>query len=105
MESVTASESAPKPKKITVKLKNIGDAPVLKNKKLVVKASDTLASLTKVLRKMLNLTLHDSLFLYIDTTFAPSLDSTFEVLARCYAVKTTGDEVVELQYSTTPAYG
>ncbi|KAF1762339.1 hypothetical protein GCK72_010601 [Caenorhabditis remanei] len=96
---------APKLKKVTIKLKNIGDAPVLKNKKLIVKSTDTLASLSKVLRKLLNLPLNDSLFLYIDNAFAPSLDCTFESLSRCYSVRSTGDEVLEIQYSITPAYG
>uniref|UniRef100_A0A1I7TB39 Ubiquitin-like protein atg-12 n=1 Tax=Caenorhabditis tropicalis TaxID=1561998 RepID=A0A1I7TB39_9PELO len=95
----------PKPKKVVVKLKNIGDAPVLKNKKFNVNPTDTLASFTAVMRRHLKIESNNSLFFYIDSVFCPSPDTTFEVLARCYSVRSTGDEVVELQYSITPAYG
>ncbi|CCD61524.1 Ubiquitin-like protein atg-12 [Caenorhabditis elegans] len=103
--TAAASAEPPKSDKVTVRLRNIADAPVLKNKKMVVNPTDTVASFILKLRKLLNIQANNSLFLYIDNTFAPSPDTTFETLSRCYSVKITDKEILELQYSITPAYG
>ncbi|KAK6027687.1 autophagy protein Apg12 [Ostertagia ostertagi] len=92
--------------KVTILLHAVGDAPILKQKKFVVDASRTVAWLTQVIKKLINLPDNQSLHIYISQTFAPSPDHSFGSLRDCYAVKTDGKEHhLVMQYSTTYAWG
>ncbi|CAI2348159.1 unnamed protein product [Caenorhabditis sp. 36 PRJEB53466] len=92
-------------KKVTVSLQPVADAPILKNKKFKIGASTDIAKFSLTIRKLLNLPADKSLFFYISHTFAPSPDHTLELLSQCYAVKGGGEDILQLQYSTTPAWG
>uniref|UniRef100_A0A8R1EIJ5 Ubiquitin-like protein ATG12 n=1 Tax=Caenorhabditis japonica TaxID=281687 RepID=A0A8R1EIJ5_CAEJA len=96
-----------KVEKVTVMLQAVGDAPILKQRKFKILPTNDIAWLTATIRLMLKLTPDKSLFFYVSHTFAPSPDHTFDVLRKCYAVKGAdgSNEVVQLQYSTTPAWG
>ncbi|VDP58026.1 unnamed protein product [Heligmosomoides polygyrus] len=92
--------------KVTVLLRAVGDAPILKQKKFTVDANRTVAWFTQVIRKLINLQDDQSLHVYISQTFAPSPDHSFGSLRDCYAVRTDGKEPhLIIHYSTTYAWG
>ena len=90
--------------KVTILLRAVGDAPILKQKKCAVNSTQTIAGLTALLSKMLGLTSDQSLFLYISQTFAPSPDHTLQVLRNCYGTGEDNKELV-IHYSVTQAWG
>ncbi|EFO94403.1 hypothetical protein CRE_13260 [Caenorhabditis remanei] len=96
-----------KPPKIRVRIDKIDDeSGEVKKKNYDIKLSDTVAHFTATMRKVLRIPASDSLFFYIHERFSPSLDTTFEILARHYAEKDEkGKEVLHLKFSTTPVYG
>lgn len=92
--------------KVTILLRAVGDAPILKQKKFNVDVNRTVAWFSQVIRKMINLPDDQSLHIYISQTFAPSPDHSFGSLRDCYAVKTDGkDDHLIMHYSTTSAWG
>ncbi|KAI6182795.1 Ubiquitin-like protein ATG12 [Aphelenchoides bicaudatus] len=90
------------PPKVLVTFKGICDAPIMKNKSFNVKRTDTVADLLKAIRKSLQLASTDSLYIFINQAFSPSLDHTVGTLKDCYAAN---DEKLFIYYSMTPAYG
>lgn len=90
------------PHKLTVMFKAVGNAPVMKNKQFIVKRTDTVADLLRAIRKGLGLNATDSLHIFVNQAFSPSLDHTVEILKENYAAN---DEKLILFYSTTPAWG
>ncbi|EPB68554.1 autophagy protein Apg12 [Ancylostoma ceylanicum] len=92
--------------KVTILLRAVGDAPILKQKKFNIDVNRTVAWFSQVIRKMINLPDDQSLHIYISQTFAPSPDHSFGSLRDCYAVKTDGkDDHLIMHYSTTSAWG
>lgn len=90
--------------KVTVHLRAVGDAPILKNKKYTLDASHDIAWLTQTMRnKLLKLEPSQSLFLYISQTFSPSPDHTLDVLRNSYSLEQSNELVIH--YSTTQAWG
>ncbi|KAF8374096.1 lgg-3 [Pristionchus pacificus] len=89
--------------KVTVLLRSVGDAPILKNKKYNIDSSHDIAWLTHTIRTLLKLEPNQSLFLYISQTFAPSPDHTLDLLRKCYCLEQSNELVIH--YSTTPAWG
>lgn len=92
------------PEKVQILLKSVGDAPVLRQKKVQASSSQNIAQLTALLRKMMGLNSDQILFLYISQIFAPSPEHTLQVLRDCYG---TGEDNKELTiyYSITQAWG
>lgn len=86
--------------KVTIMFKAVGDAPILKIKTFNVKRTDTVADLLKAIRKQLNYT--ESLHIFINQAFSPSLDNTVDIIKECYA---PNDEKLIIYYSTSPAWG
>ncbi|KJH52836.1 Mov34/MPN/PAD-1 family protein [Dictyocaulus viviparus] len=76
--------------KVTILLRAVGDAPILKQKKFSVDASRTVAWFTQVIKKMIALADDQTLHMYISQTFAPSPDHSLGSLRDCYAVRSDG---------------
>uniref|UniRef100_A0A0K0DEQ8 Ubiquitin-like protein ATG12 n=1 Tax=Angiostrongylus cantonensis TaxID=6313 RepID=A0A0K0DEQ8_ANGCA len=92
--------------KVTILLRAVGDAPILKQKKFSVDASRTVAWFSQVIKKLINLPDDQTLHVYISQTFAPSPDHSFGSLRDCYAIRGDGnDDHLVMHYSTTNAWG
>ena len=89
--------------KVTILLKAVGDAPILKSQKYALNGSNDIAQLSLTIRKLLALGPDQSLFLYIAQSFAPSPDHTLQTLLDCYGLEQSKELVIH--YSTTQAWG
>lgn len=87
--------------KIEVLFKSTGNAPIMKKNKWAVNKTQDLSSTLAFIRKYLKLEKELSLFIYVNQTFAPSLDQTIENLFNCYE---SGGKLV-LHYSVVQAWG
>ncbi|PWN19566.1 APG12-domain-containing protein [Microstroma glucosiphilum] len=89
--------------KVLVKFKAIGAAPIMKNNSFRITAFNKFHAVVVFLRNQLGEKTGGggTLFLYINNSFAPSLDDTVGNLFRCFG--TDGHLIVN--YSTTPAFG
>lgn len=97
----TSSGQTSAEKKIEIILKNVGSAPVPKKSKWVVRASSTVSDISKFVIKYLNLDKDQSLFIYVNQSFAPALDQTIENLFDCFE----SDKKLVLYYATSQAWG
>lgn len=91
----------PGEKKVEILLKNVGSAPIIKKSKWAVRASSTVSEISKFIVKYLKLDNSQSLFIYINQSFAPALDQTIENLFECYE----SDKKLVLYYATSQAWG
>lgn len=93
----------PESDKVVVIFKNVANAPILKQSKFKVLKSKTIASMTELLRKAATgkIDSSQSVFIYINQSFAPSLDQTVQNLFDCYAC----DNKLVLHYAITTAWG
>ncbi|XP_075247891.1 autophagy protein 12-like [Convolutriloba macropyga] len=87
--------------KIEIMFQSVGSAPILKQKKFKVDPFKTIEFLQSTLKRLLKLSEHDSLFLYVNQAFAPSLDSVLKHLHDCYNI----DGKLMIHYCTTQAWG
>lgn len=89
--------------KVVVIFKNVANAPILKQSKFKVSTSKTIASMIELLRKAATgkIESSQSVFIYINQTFAPSPDQTVQNLFDCYAC----DNKLVLHYAITTAWG
>lgn len=89
--------------KVVVIFKNVANAPILKQSKFKVSTSKTVASMIELLRKAATgkIDIGQSVFIYINQSFAPSLDQTVQNLFDCYAC----DNKLVLHYAITTAWG
>lgn len=94
---------SPDETKIEIFFKNTGNAPLIKSNKTkwLVKASTKVSELAKLLTKLLNLDSSQSIFIYVNQSFAPALDQTVQNLFDCYEC----DKKLVLYYATTQAWG
>lgn len=83
---------------VIILLQAVGDAPILKQQKFRVSASESFAKLADILRQR---TKKDRVFLYLHQSFCPSLEETVGALYKAYGSE--GKLVVN--YATTPAWG
>ncbi|KAK7602277.1 hypothetical protein V9T40_009718 [Parthenolecanium corni] len=86
---------------ITLFFHATGNTPILKKRKMIVEATRKIAYVSSFLRRYLRLTAAESLFLYINQAFSPSLDQTIENLFECFGT----DGVLNVHYSTSQAWG
>ncbi|TVY93301.1 Ubiquitin-like protein [Lachnellula willkommii] len=91
----------PKPK-VTVHFKAVGSAPSLDQKVCRISSSQRFETVVAYLRRKLKVNERDSVFLYVNSTFAPALDEVVGNLHRCF--KDSKDQLV-VTYSMTPAFG
>ncbi|KFY29196.1 hypothetical protein V493_02498 [Pseudogymnoascus sp. VKM F-4281 (FW-2241)] len=89
--------------KVTVRFKAIGSAPVLKQPVCRINATQRFEAVVAYLRRVVKCGPQDSVFLYVNNTFAPSLDEIVGNLHRCFRNQTEDQLVVS--YSMTPAFG
>ncbi|ORY38649.1 autophagy protein 12 [Rhizoclosmatium globosum] len=95
------SSAKPVVDKVVVRFKATGSAPILKQQVFKITASQRFQAVILFLRKELALTQSDSLFLYVNSAFAPSPDETVSTLFKNFGAE--GSLIVN--YSTTAAWG
>ncbi|CAG8951184.1 hypothetical protein HYFRA_00007931 [Hymenoscyphus fraxineus] len=91
----------PKPK-VTVQFRPIGSAPILQKPVVTITSTQRFETVVSWLRKKLRVGEGDSVFLYVNSSFAPALDEIVGNLHRCF--KDSKDQLV-IAYSMTPAFG
>lgn len=87
--------------KVIVLFKNVGSAPIMNKRKFKLDTTKTVADTVNFLRKVLKVDIAQSIFIYINQSFAPSLDQTVDNLYNCYGC----DNKLVLHYAITPAWG
>ncbi|KAG8177633.1 hypothetical protein JTE90_019660 [Oedothorax gibbosus] len=90
-----------KEQQVTVWLKPTGNAPIIKNKKWVVERNCTLAKIMGFLKMYMKMDDKDSVFLYVNQSFAPSPDHEVGNVYDCFNI----NGKLVLHYSTSPAWG
>ncbi|CAN0356633.1 ubiquitin-like protein ATG12 [Lampetra fluviatilis] len=101
---VAATPTPPLPgarKKVDVLLKAVGDAPIMKQKKWSVETGKTVAWIIQFVRKYIKCDAADSLFLYVNQSFAPAPDQDVGTLFECFG----SDGKLVLHYCKTQAWG
>ncbi|KAL1864512.1 hypothetical protein VTK73DRAFT_5815 [Phialemonium thermophilum] len=88
--------------KVVVRFKPVGAAPALKRDVAKVSSSQKFETVVTHLRRSLRVQDTDSVFLYVNNTFAPALDEIVGNLWRCF--KDAKDQL-NVSYSLTPAFG
>ncbi|KAL7932686.1 ubiquitin-like autophagy protein Apg12 domain-containing protein [Trichoderma chlorosporum] len=88
--------------KVVVKFKAVGSAPALQQDVCKISASRKFEEVVRYLRRKLRCRDTDSVFLYVNSAFAPSLDEVVGNLHQCF--KNAHDQLV-VAYSITPAFG
>ncbi|KAJ3031650.1 UNVERIFIED_CONTAM: Ubiquitin-like protein [Siphonaria sp. JEL0065] len=87
--------------KVVVRFKATGSAPILKQSVFKITASQRFQAVILFLRKELALNSADSLFLYVNSAFAPAPDETVSTLFKNFGT----DNSLIVNYSTTAAWG
>lgn len=95
------TEQSPKSDKIEILLKATGDAPILKKKKWSVPGDRKISGIVDFLKKYLRCQPSESVFLYVQQTFAPSPDQEIRNLYECYG----SDGTLILHYCKSEAWG
>ncbi|KAG5950319.1 Ubiquitin-like protein [Claviceps sorghi] len=88
--------------KVVVRFKPVGGAPVLAQELCKITAGRRFEEVVRYLRRRLRCGESDSVFLYVNSAFAPSLDEVVGNLHRCF--KNAQDQLI-IAYSMTPAFG
>ncbi|KAB8293867.1 hypothetical protein EYC80_009346 [Monilinia laxa] len=92
--------------KITVRFQPIGSAPMLQRPVSKISSSQRFETVVAYLRRVLKLDkgagAGESVFLYVNSCFAPSLDEVVGNLHKCF--KDSKDQLI-VTYSMTPAFG
>ncbi|KAK4150323.1 ubiquitin-like autophagy protein Apg12-domain-containing protein [Chaetomidium leptoderma] len=89
-------------KKVVVRFKPVGSAPPIRRDLVKVESAHKFEAVVAYLRKTLKVTDTESVFLYINSTFAPALDEVVGNLWRCFK---DSNEHLNVSYSVTPAFG
>ncbi|XP_072029776.1 autophagy protein 12-like [Amphiura filiformis] len=87
--------------KVDILLKATGDAPIMKKKKWAVDPNKKVGWVIDFIRKYIKCDPSDSLFLYVNQTFAPSPDQEVRNLFECYG----SDGKLVLHYCKSEAWG
>ncbi|KAH7312259.1 putative autophagy protein [Stachybotrys elegans] len=88
--------------KVVVRFKAVGSAPSLTQDVCKISSNRKFEEVVRYLRRKLRCKDTDSVFLYINNAFAPSLDEVVGNLHQCF--KNAHDQLV-VAYSITPAFG
>ncbi|KAI9743027.1 MAG: Ubiquitin-like protein [Claussenomyces sp. TS43310] len=89
--------------KVTVRFKAVGSAPILRQQLCKITATQRFEQVVTYLRRVLRCGPSDSVFLYVNSTFAPALDEIVGNLHRCF--RNHADDHLVVAYSMTPAFG
>ena len=87
--------------KIDVLLKPAGDAPIMKKKKWAVDRHKKFSWISEFIRKYLKTDANESIFLYVNQSFSPSLDTEVGSIFDCFG----SDGKLVLHYCKTQAWG
>ena len=103
MESKGQHEKPTNNQKIKIHFVPVGNAPILRRTKFQIGDEDNkqFAFLNTFLRKTLKLGADQTLFLYINSAFVPSLDESLRDLNDCFA--TRGE--LQVYYALQEAWG
>jgi len=99
--SLVAVSQSDHSNKITVVLCPVGGAPILKTRKWEVDCTKTVQFILTFIRKKLSLPKSDSLFVYVNQSFAPAPDQSVQNLFDCFG----SDGKLILAYCKTHAWG
>ncbi|KAM3509068.1 hypothetical protein MY11210_006484 [Beauveria gryllotalpidicola] len=99
----TAAATGPQPAaKVVVRFKAVGAAPRLAQDVCKISAARRFEEVVRYLRRKLRCVETDSVFLYVNSAFAPSLDEVVGNLHQCFK---SGQDQLVVAYSMTPAFG
>jgi ubiquitin-like protein ATG12 len=107
---------------VTVRFKAVGSAPILQRQICKISATQRFEGVVAYLRRVLKCGPTDSVFLYVNSTFAPALDEivgnlhrvsgfrisrskTANLLAGLQCFRNQTDDQLVVAYSMTPAFG
>ncbi|VEL20265.1 unnamed protein product [Protopolystoma xenopodis] len=91
----------PPSSKVDILLKAAGNAPVITKQKWSVGRNQKVSCVATFIRKCISCPSNESLFLYVNQTFAPSLDTEIGVLYDCFS----SEGKLVLYYCITQAWG
>ncbi|PHH72069.1 hypothetical protein CDD83_5036 [Cordyceps sp. RAO-2017] len=97
-----AAATADAAAKVVVRFKPVGAAPALAHDVCKITAARRFEEVVRYLRRRLRCGAADSVFLYVNSAFAPALDEVVGNLHQCF--KNAHDQLV-VAYSMTPAFG
>ncbi|EHA48856.1 ubiquitin-like protein ATG12 [Pyricularia oryzae 70-15] len=93
----------PADQKVVVRFKPVGgSAPALRKELCKISAAQRFEAVVAYLRRTLKVGNGESVFLYINSTFAPALDEIVGNLHRCFK---DSNGQLNVSYSMTPAFG
>ncbi|KAJ2692691.1 Ubiquitin-like protein, partial [Coemansia sp. IMI 209128] len=75
-DTLAAAAASTQPKKIVVRFKSIGNAPILKKAVYKISSAQRFQALIMFLRKELGYKPSDPLFVYVNSAFSPAPDET-----------------------------
>ncbi|KAJ9151253.1 hypothetical protein NKR23_g3120 [Pleurostoma richardsiae] len=102
LAAAAASLASPE-QKVVVRFKPVGSAPALRGgERRRIGAEQKFEAVVAFLRRALRVGETESVFLYVNSTFAPALDEVVGNLHRCF--KDSSDQL-NVSYSMTPAFG
>lgn len=87
--------------KITIRFRAIGSTPILHQTVYKINSSQKFSALVKFLRRQLKFSNSQSLFCYINSSFAPGLDEIIGNLYGSFGI----DGQLLVSYCTTVAFG
>ncbi|BFZ17259.1 hypothetical protein BsWGS_20298 [Bradybaena similaris] len=87
--------------KVDILLKPAGDAPIMRKKKWTVERSRKIAWVAEFIKRYIKVEQSESLFLYVNQSFAPCPDTEIGSIFDCFG----SDGKLVLHYSRTPAWG
>ncbi|RKF79948.1 Ubiquitin-like protein ATG12 [Golovinomyces cichoracearum] len=99
--ALSAVGEFPKPK-VTFHFTAIGSAPILRQNLCKISSMQRFEVVVSYLRRTLRMTATESIFVYVNSCFAPALDEVVGNLYRCF--KNSKDQLL-VSYSMTPAFG
>ncbi|KAJ2777916.1 Ubiquitin-like protein [Coemansia javaensis] len=99
--TAAAAGSAAQPKKVVVRFRATGNAPILKKSVYKISSAQRFQALILFLRKELGYKASEPLFVYVNSAFSPAPDEIVNNLARCFGL----DGQLTINYATTPAWG
>ncbi|KAI9504531.1 Ubiquitin-like protein [Coemansia spiralis] len=99
--TTTDADSNSSPKKVVVRFRSTGNAPILKKSVYKISSAQRFHALIIFLRKELGYKTTEPLFVYVNSAFSPAPDETVYNLVRCFGL----DGQLTINYATTPAWG
>eukprot|EP00924_Labyrinthula_sp_SR-Ha-C_P003363 snap_masked-scaffold_15-processed-gene-7.11-mRNA-1 protein AED:0.05 eAED:0.05 QI:0/-1/0/1/-1/1/1/0/92 len=90
-------------KKVKIRFKPVGNAPILRETRITVDGDKDVYSLTLFLKKRLSLKSTDPLYIYCCSAFSPDLEQKLGDLHTLFAEKQTKELIID--YSIINAYG